>query len=742
MVPTSSTDRALIIQNVIARSERKITLPTDKTQQVLRVSDYFGENVFSIHKAKGVPDDAKKEILKLIKEGGTLTKKLAEIFASALVNWANSKSVTHFCHWFQPLTGSTAEKHDSFLTINIGEEIALEQLSASQLMQGEPDASSFPSGGSRSTFEARGYTSWDFSSPIFILESVNGKTLCIPSAFVSYLGDALDKKIPLLRGLTQLNRQTTKFLNLVGQKDVKSVTMTVGAEQEYFLVDKAFYYARPDLVMCGRSLMGSPSPRNQQLEDHYFGAIEDRVLSFMQELEIELYKLGIPAKTRHNEVAPGQYEIAQIFREANISSDQNQIMMSQIKKVAIKHNFVALLHEKPFAGINGSGKHLNWSLSDNFERNLLSPGERPQENLIFLSMVASSIEAVYRHGGILRASISGHGNDFRLGANEAPPSIISVYLGDALEKLLRNIALENGGEHDKNDMTKRAKQEMVEMGTQQLAPLFKDNSDRNRTSPFAFTSNKFEFRAVGSSAAIGFPASILVGALNDVMKDNCQFIEEKLASGLSEDEAMKKLITHLYNNSQTIIFNGDGYHNDWLREAEKRGLPNYKTTPEALKVFDEPKFINFLIKEGIFTERELQMRRNVLLERYIKVAEIEFQTLKLMVEQSVLPACITTKNEWLKVYQMEKEFSFTDHVEKQLIKKISSLMEKLYQQFEQLEQAWNQFSQMNHEDYAKGIGEELQPLMKSISQICGEIEGMVPSKYWELPTFQEMLFIR
>jgi len=478
----------------------------------------------------------------------TIDRPLATKVANSVLEWAISKGATHFCHWFQPLTGSTAEKHDAFLSFD--NDRPIEALSASQLMQGEPDASSFPNGGSRATFEARGYTTWDLTSPLFIQNSSNGKTLVIPTAFVSYHGDALDTKTPLLRSELKVNEVVTKFCHLTGMKDVGRITTTCGAEQEYFLIDKAFYFSRQDLVMTGRALFGSLTSRNQQLEDHYFGMIEDRVLAYMQEVEIELYKMGIPAKTRHNEVAPGQFELAPIFKDTNVAADSNQVVMTVLRNVALKHDFVCLLHEKPFAGVNGSGKHLNWSMSTDTGVNLLEPGHDPQDNYRFLAVLATVTEAVQRHADIIRMGIASHSNDHRLGANEAPPSIMSVFLGTTLTEILNSMI--SGGKYVASNKT------ILDLGTRQLADLFKDNTDRNRTSPFAFTGNKFEFRACGSSASIGYPLSLLNAAVADVFEETNKFIEDEISKGKSADEALLAVILKWYGNAQKSVFNGDG----------------------------------------------------------------------------------------------------------------------------------------------------------------------------------------
>jgi glutamine synthetase len=557
-----------------SRTPRHFEIPKDNRGTVKRVSDYYGELTFDFKTSEDISDATKKEIIKAIDAGLGIKKENAEAVARAVTSWAVKNGATHFCHWFQPLTGGTAEKHDAFFQLDKAGK-AIERLSATQLMQGEPDASSFPNGGSRSTFEARGYTTWDLTSPMFLIEAVNGRTLCIPTAFVSYNGDALDVKTPLLRSISKLSTAATKFLQLSGHAEATSVQVTCGAEQEYFLIDKAFYFARPDLVMTGRTLFGALTTRNQQLEDHYFGLIPDRILAFMQELDYELHRLGIPAKTRHNEVAPAQFELAPIFSEANVAADNNQMIMTTMRRIAEKHDMMVLLHEKPFAGINGSGKHVNWSMSDNTGLNLLEPGHEPQSNLRFLATVAMIVKALHRHSKPLRMAISGAGNDHRLGANEAPPSIISAYLGDTLGRIFHSIAEDKTFSPTLNNV--------IDLGTNQLAHLLRDNTDRNRTSPFAFTGNKFEFRAVGSSHAIGFPMTILNAAVTEVMLESNTYLEAEFAKGQSVDQALMSLTKKLTNESHQAMFNGDGYSKEWVDEAAKRGLPNLRTTPEALK---------------------------------------------------------------------------------------------------------------------------------------------------------------
>ena len=710
-----------------SRTPRHFEIPKDNRGIVKRVSDYYGELTFDFKTSEDISDLIKKEIVKAIDAGLGIKKEHAEAVANAVTSWAVKNGATHFCHWFQPLTGGTAEKHDAFFQLN-KEGKPIERLSASQLMQGEPDASSFPNGGSRSTFEARGYTTWDLTSPMFLIEAINGRTLCIPTAFVSYNGDALDIKTPLLRSISKLNTVATKFLNLAGHQETTSVHVTCGAEQEYFLIDKAFYFARPDLVMTGRTLFGALTTRNQQLEDHYFGLIPDRILAFMQELDYELHRLGIPSKTRHNEVAPGQFEMAPIFSEANVASDNNQMVMTTMRRIAEKHDMMVLLHEKPFAGINGSGKHVNWSMSDNTGLNLLEPGSEPQSNLRFLATVAIIVQALHRHAKPLRMAISGAGNDHRLGANEAPPSIISAYLGDTLGNIFKSIAEDTTFSPTKN--------KVIDLGTNQLAQLLKDNTDRNRTSPFAFTGNKFEFRAVGSSHAIGFPMTILNAAVTEIMMEANTYLEVELAKGQSVDQALTSLTKKLATESHNAVFNGDGYSKEWVQEADKRGLPNLRTTPEALKTMTEKGAYDFLVKLGIFQAEEIETRYNILLERYIKIREIELETMIDMIHQFVIPSGLEYKNVLAKVIKNQAAINVTSHFEMESFKKVSAKIDEVYALSQNLGKELNG-NHDDHQKYAEKIAMELMGVSTTIATICNELE-----EFYSLPKYYDMLFLR
>ncbi len=714
---------------------RKFEVPCDVNGNPLRVSEYFGENVFDFSKSEILTKQDKADIQDVLLKKKKLTKEMADKFANAVLNWATSKGATHFTHWFQPMTGATAEKHDAFLSIENGQPI--EKLSASQLTQGEPDASSFPHGGSRSTFEARGYTSWDLTSPIFLKSHENGKTLTIPTAFVSYLGDALDIKTPLLRSITQLSNAATKFLNLTSGKSREEdkfthVDVSCGCEQEYFLVDKALFFERPDLVMGGRTLFGAGTSRNQQLEDHYFGTVPERVMAFMQEVEVELYRLGIPAKTRHNEVAPGQFEIAPIFNSGNVAVDQNQMVMSVLQSVAIKHEFVCLLHEKPFAGINGSGKHLNWSMGSSKAGNLLEPTDSPHTNYRFLATVAIICEALNRHGGSLRTAIASHSNDHRLGANEAPPSIISIFLGDTLTKILEAYAA--GKKYTEEDVG------FLDLGADQLARLVRDNTDRNRTSPFAFTGNKFEFRAVGSSQNVGIPMTILNGAVTDVLNDMNERIEKELGEGKEVNEVLIDITRDLYNNAKKVVFNGDGYSKEWEEEAEKRGLPNLRTSADALKLIADSKKNTFLTKLGIYSENELTMRFNVRVERYCKHRIIEFRTLVNLIHKDILPATIEYKGVLANSIDEQKDVGIEAKVDTILLKQINDKTTSLYEKTEKLMKEVEKLGEEIQD--AEKIANELLPLSEEMAEDIAFLEENVAEDHWPLPTYYDLLFVR
>lgn len=727
--------RAQAMLNAFKIPTRKFNVPADVNGNPLRVSEYYGENVFDYLKSEILTKQDKQDITEVLESKKELSKEMAEKFANAVLNWATSKGATHFTHWFQPLTGSTAEKHDAFLSIENGKPI--EKLSASQLIQGEPDASSFPNGGSRSTFEARGYTSWDLTSPIFLRTHENGKTLTIPTAFVSYHGDALDTKTPMLRSCSQLSKAATKFLNITSgsnrkEDEFKRVEVSCGCEQEYFLVDKALYFERPDLVMGGRTLFGASTSRNQQLEDHYFGTIPERVMSYMQEVEVELYRLGIPAKTRHNEVAPGQFELAPIFEKANVAVDQNQMIMSVLQSVATKHGMVCLLHEKPFAGINGSGKHLNWSITNDKAGNLLDPSDTPHTNYKFLATVSVILEALNRYGGQLRTAIATHSNDHRLGANEAPPSIISAFLGDTLTKILD--AYGAGEKYAEEDPG------FLDLGAEQLARLVRDNTDRNRTSPFAFTGNKFEFRAVGSSQNVAIPLTVLNAAVADVFNDVNERLEKEIAGGKSVDDALIELTRDLYNGAKHVVFNGDGYSQEWQDEAAKRGLPNLRTSADALKLINNSDANNFLLNLGVYTPGELKTRYNVRVERYCKHREIEFRTLINMIHKDIIPATVQYKGMLAASIDDQKDCKIDPKVDMAVLAGINDKLNDLYDKTMKLQEGTDKLGE-EIED-AEKIANELLPLSEEIAEVIGYLEENVSEDLWPLPTYYDLLFVK
>ncbi|MBL6989087.1 MAG: glutamine synthetase III [Bacteriovoracaceae bacterium] len=731
----NSVDALRVLATHRTRQNRGVT--KDHTGKLIRVSSYYGENVFDIKSARGIPESVREEILKVSKSNKVLKKEHVAVVAAAVTEWATSRGATHFCHWFQPLTGLTAQKHDAFLHFKKNDQLRpIEKLRAGQLLQGEPDASSFPHGGSRTTFEARGYTSWDTSSPMFLLEEGAENILCIPTVFISYNTDALDIKTPLLRSISKISEVATEFLHLTGHYDAKQVVINCGAEQEYFLIDKSFFYARPDLVMTGRTLFGTLTAKNQQLSDHYFGTIPERVLTFMQELDCELYRLGVPVKTRHNEVAPGQFEIAPLYTDANLSADHNQIIMAKIQKLARKHDFVALMHEKPFAGLNGSGKHLNWSMMDDTGLNLFEPGPAAHQNYRFLAMVSIVIEAVNRHAAVLRTSIGSSGNDHRLGGHEAPPSILSIFLGDALSKIFDGIL--SGKTYAAND------KQLMKMEVDQIGYLFQDNVDRNRTSPFAFTGNRFEFRAVGSSQAIGFPLSVLNAAVLDVLIESNAILKKLIDGGKGVNEALIQLIKQWLGKSKHIIHNGDGYCQEWLEEAKKRGLPNHKTLPEALDNFKDEKAIEFLVKTGVMQQQEIKTRYNVLLESYIMHRTIEFSTIQSMVKQYIIPSALDYKLKLQDAIKSHKELGLgkKSSAEISIYEFLTLNMDELYNKVETLSELVTSCSKMDNENSSKLMAKELLPLLEEIAINCNELEEIVPEDLWKLPKYFDMLFFR
>lgn len=689
------------------------------------ITDVFASKVFDEAKMKDyLAKDTFREIEKTIREGKPLNPKIAEAVAHAMKEWALSEGATHFTHWFQPLTGVTAEKHDSFLNPGKDGDIALE-FSGKELVKGEPDASSFPSGGLRATFEARGYTAWDPTSYVFIKNGV----LCIPTAFYSYTGHALDKKTPLLRSMEAIDIQARRVLKLFGYDDVKTVKTTVGPEQEYFLVDKEYFEKRKDLMYTGRTLFGAACPKGQELDDHYFGKINDRVQSFMKDLNLELWKLGIQAKTEHNEVAPAQFEIAPIFSTTNIATDHNQLTMEIIQRVAKEHGMVALLHEKPFEYINGSGKHNNWSLSTDTGVNLLSPGDTPQKDAQFLLFLVSIIKAVDEHQDLLRLSVASAGNDHRLGANEAPPAIISIFLGDQLTNILQAIENDDSYTEDANDR--------MRVGIDILPKIKKDSTDRNRTSPFAFTGNRFEFRMPGSSASIAGCNIMLNTAVADVLSEMADILEK----ADDFDATLHNLIKETYKKHKRIIFNGNGYDDAWVEEAEKRGLYNLKSTPDALPYSVKPENIALFERQHVLNKEEVLSRYEINMEEYTKIINIEALTMLDMAKKDILPSVSRFTKTLLETISSKKALGIDASYEEGFVQKISSKLKEAYTALEDLDSKTKTFSVI--EDFEKAafyVRDEIIPAMDALREPCDVMETLTDASEWPFPTYGKLLY--
>lgn len=702
----------------------------------MNIERIFGENTFGLEQMKSrLPKNIFRSLLATIEKGRPLDMTIADAVAMAMKEWAVDKGATHFTHWFQPLTGYTAEKHDSFITPNKGGG-AIVEFSGRDLIQGEPDASSFPSGGLRVTFEARGYTAWDPTSPAFIIENQNGKYLAIPTGFASWAGEALDHKIPLLRSLNALEKQALRVLRLLGDDVAQRVNVTVGAEQEYFLVDEEFYYRRPDLEICGRTLIGSKPPRGQELSDHYFGSIPDRVLAYMLEVERELYRLGVPIKTRHNEVAPSQYEIAPIFENANISADHQQLVMLTLRKVARKYGLVCLIHEKPFAGINGSGKHNNWSMTTDTGENLLDPGDTPHENIVFLFFCAAVLRAVHRHQDLLRASVASAGNDHRLGASEAPPAIMSVFLGRQLSDVFDRLKAGSKG--------KSAKSGLLGLGVDTLPTLPRHAGDRNRTSPFAFTGNKFEFRAVGSSQSITFPNVVLNTIVAEALDEMGTMLEEKLgdSDGASREQAVADVISSVLTESDVIVFDGDGYAEAWHEEAARRGLLNLPNTLDALELLPQEKNVALFSKYGVLSERELLSRHEILVEQYFLAINIEGETLESLARTMVLPAAVRYLKDLVTTIDESNDLGID-------VAGVRDTAEEVAKLINGLRGAVNELIKQNKEqggdaviDKARHIYDNVRPSMIEVRYYADRLERAVPRDYWPLPTYREILFVK
>jgi len=696
-------------------------------------TEVFGCNVFNDKVMRDrLPKNVYKSLKKTIELGEKLDSSVADIVANAMKDWAIEKGATHFTHVFYPLTGLTAEKHDSFLSPD-GKGGAIAEFSGKLLIQGEPDASSFPSGGLRATFEARGYTAWDVTSPAFILENPNGTTLCIPTAFVSWTGEALDKKTPLLRSLQCLNKQAQRVLKLFGTETSLPVTCFAGPEQEYFLIDRNFVFARPDLLIAGRTLFGAPSAKGQEFEDQYFGVVPRRVLSFMMEVDRELFKLGVPVKTRHNEVAPSQFEIAPIYEQGNLAADHNQLVMTVLRSVAKRYGMICLLHEKPFAGINGSGKHLNYSIGNAELGSLFDPGDTPHENAQFLVFCAAAIRAVHKYGALLRATVASASNDHRLGANEAPPAIMSVYLGEQLGDVFEQIK--------KGGLTGSKQKGVMNIGVDTLPPLPMDPGDRNRTSPFAFTGNRFEFRAVGSSMSI---AGSQV-ALNAMMSESMDYLATEIEKAMGGDasklnSAVQTVLQKVMNDHDAVVFNGNGYSEEWHQEAAKRGLANLKTTPEALPMLTAKETIELFTKYGVLTEAELHSREEIYLEQYCKTVETEANLVLRMAKTIIFPAAVRYQSELAaacaNLKAIGKEYGTTTL--DQLTDNLRAMQKVTYelQGFMDADKGASAHAQATY------FCETILPAMLEVRKHGDLLESIIADDLWSLPSYQEMLFIR
>lgn len=700
----------------------------------MNVAEIFGENCLSLDTLKErLPGSVWKVLKKTIRDQEPLDHDVADAVAVVMKEWASEKGATHYTHWFQPLTGATAEKHDSFITPNQGGG-AITQFSGNDLMRGEPDASSFPSGGLRPTFEARGYTAWDPTSPAFIVENGNGSTLCIPTVFASWKGESLDFKTPLLRSAEAINKQAVKALKLFGVDDVKWVNTTGGYEQEYFLIDQEYFYRRPDLMTSGRTLFGAKPPKGQELDDHYFGSIPERILSFMLEVERELYRLGVPVKTRHNEVAPSQFEIAPVFEKANVAADHQQLTMIVLKKVARKFGLVCLLHEKPFAGLNGSGKHTNWSISTSTGANLLEPGDSPHDNMQFLFFFAATLKGVYAHQGLLRAAIASAGNDHRLGANEAPPAIISAYVGEQLEDIVHQIR--NGGA--KTSMQGG----LLGLGIPVLPEIPKHAGDRNRTSPFAFTGNKFEFRAVGSDQTVSFPTTVLNVAVAQSIDELSGKLQTALESGKSLEEALAALLKETFDDIHPILFGGDGYSQEWQEEAAQRGLLNLKTTMDALPWLTKEPTVELFENYKVLSAKELESRLEIYLEQYFIKLNIEAETTEEITRTMIIPATVRYLNEVIALNDRGKTTGLDVSSTKTLAEQVNTLLSQLILAVEKLGKVNADLGGDTVEEKAAHLSGVVLPEMNKVREVADKLEKVVADDYWPMPSYREMLFVK
>jgi glutamine synthetase len=719
-----ATLRQHALSLVQQRERLKVTPPSPK------ISDYFGMNVFGLKQMKEtLAPSIYKKLLEAIEKGSKIDINTAEEVASAVKTWALAKGITHFSHWFQPLTGSTAEKHDSFFDALAG----LERFKASALVQQEPDASSFPNGGIRSTFEARGYTAWDPSSPIFILEN----TLCIPTIFVSYTGEALDYKTPLLKSIEAINDAALPICQLF-DRNVKKITASLGVEQEYFVIDKALFSARPDLVMAGRTVFGHSPARGQQLDDHYFGAIPTRIKDFMVDFEIESHKLGIPLSTRHNEVAPGQFECAPLFEEVNKATDHNQLLMDLMEKIAERHQLKVLLHEKPFAGVNGSGKHCNWSLITDTGINLFQPSNSARENLQFLTFLVATIKAVYENADLLRASIASAGNDYRLGANEAPPAIISVFLGTTLSEILDELEKNGNVKIEKGDNM------YMKLGISKIPEIILDNTDRNRTSPFAFTGNKFEFRAVGSQSNVAGPVSTLNVIVADVLQRMTKDIEKEMDAGKEKKIAIVNVLRKYIKESKKVRFEGDGYSDEWAVEAEKRGLSNLKATPQALDVYSRKEVKDLFERHNVMTGKEVHARQEIMMESYIKKVQIEGRVMGDLALNHIIPTAILYQNKLIQNANGLKGLGLDHSAAIDTIQEVSKHIDALKSNVTAMVEARKKLNKIdNIIEAAEGYQKEVkEAYFDKIRYSVDKLELLVDDASWPLVKYRELLFLR
>ena len=719
------------VETVLSRKKTQTSSPEGKP------SSFFGKNVFGIKKMKDyLPKNAYEKLVTTIDTGEIIDRELAEHISQAIKSWAITNGATHYSHWFQPLTGSTAEKHDAFFEPD-SEGLAIEKFTADALIQQEPDASSFPNGGIRNTFEARGYTGWDPSSPAFLFETAAGKTLCIPTVFLSYTGEALDYKAPLLKSINILDKAAVDVCQYFS-KGITRITASLGIEQEYFLVDLALYNARPDLLLTGRTLYGHMSAKGQQLEDHYFGSIPERVMAFMVDVENESLKLGIPLKTRHNEVAPSQFECAPMFEEMNLAIDHNQLLLNIMEQIAVRHNFKVLIHEKPYADINGSGKHNNWSLITNTGVNLLSPGKTPKTNLMFLTFFINTIKAVYEHSDLLRASIASASNDHRLGANEAPPAIISIFLGSQLNDVLDEIETPRIAKIVKSES-------MLWHGIPKIPELNLDNTDRNRTSPFAFTGNKFEFRAVGSSANSASSMTVLNAIVAEQLIQFKSEVDKLIAKGTKKDLAILNILRKYLKQSRAIRFEGNGYSKEWEEEAEKRGLSNIKTTPKALDVYTSEKSLKLFESLGILNRRESFARQEILRESYFKKIQIEARVIGEIVNSIICPAAITYLNELIQNVKGLKELglpkeSYSSQLN--LVERISGLINNILESTEAMRQERKKANNIEDvREKAIAYDENVRVYFDKIRYSLNKLEQIVDDAKWPLPKLRELLFV-